>query len=146
MKQIHSCGIIVFRLSSNDKPEYLLIRSAKGKIWGFPKGKQEHGEDDLETAKREVYEETGVKATIMDGFKEDVYYRTGKGNQKRLSLFLAEATTQDITLKEDEIDAYLWLSYEDALEQITYKDLAAPLGKAHKLLMQLQSAEGQSGC
>ena len=27
--------------------------------WGFPKGKLEQGEDDVDTAVREVYEETG---------------------------------------------------------------------------------------
>eukprot|EP01060_Flectonema_neradi_P020037 TRINITY_DN27560_c0_g1_i1.p1 TRINITY_DN27560_c0_g1~~TRINITY_DN27560_c0_g1_i1.p1 ORF type:complete len:252 (+),score=34.33 TRINITY_DN27560_c0_g1_i1:48-803(+) len=46
----------------NDKGEALLVKERRGGLWKLPGGHADLGEDIAETAVREVFEETGVKA------------------------------------------------------------------------------------
>ena len=53
-----SCGAVVFT-RENGQVKYLLVANLEG-IYGFPKGHVEAGETEVETALREVREETGL--------------------------------------------------------------------------------------
>ncbi len=69
-EEISSGGVVVFGNA------ILLLRKYNGD-WVLPKGKIEKGEDLPETAKREVREETGVKAEIVKYLGEIHYtYRS----------------------------------------------------------------------
>ena len=66
MKEIaeQSAGIIVYRINSENIPEFLLLNGdAIG--WGFPKGHVDKGENLIQTAKRETYEETSLKISKL---------------------------------------------------------------------------------
>jgi len=56
-KQTKSAGGIVI----NEKGEIFLIVSQHGTSWSLPKGHIEEGEDIMTAARREIYEETGIK-------------------------------------------------------------------------------------
>jgi len=58
--RINCCGIIVFY---NDLT--ILVKNEKN-FYSFPKGKREKGETDLETAYRELKEETGIKENEIE--------------------------------------------------------------------------------
>lgn len=63
MIQATSCGgVVIFRGKI-----LLLYKNFKNRYegWVLPKGTVEHGEKHVETALREVFEESGVKATVM---------------------------------------------------------------------------------
>ena len=63
MIEATSCGgVVIFRGKI-----LLLYKNYKNKYegWVLPKGTVEAGEEYKDTAMREVYEETGVKATLM---------------------------------------------------------------------------------
>ena len=69
MIEATSCGgVVIFRGKI-----LLLYKNYKNKYegWVLPKGTVEAGEEYKDTAMREVYEETGVKATLM---MADSYY------------------------------------------------------------------------
>lgn len=56
-----TAGVLVYQI--RPRPRVLLVRETWGHddgTWGIPKGKIEPGENAEETARREVYEETGV--------------------------------------------------------------------------------------
>ena len=76
MKEIaeQSAGIIVYRINSENIPEFLLLNGdAIG--WGFPKGHVDKGENLVQTAKRETYEETSLKISkLKPRFKQEVTY------------------------------------------------------------------------
>ncbi len=60
MKKTESAGGVVV----NKKGEVLVV-SQNGKSWSLPKGHIDPGEDALAAAKREIYEESGVKHLVL---------------------------------------------------------------------------------
>ena len=73
-----SCGAIVFR-KFHGNIELLLIKHANGGHWSFPKGHVEAGETEVETAIREIREETGIEVMIdpTDVYKRQEYFFFG---------------------------------------------------------------------
>ena len=78
-----SCGIVLF-----NSDEFLLIQhptksNGDEGHWDFPKGHVEGNETELETAKRELIEETGiVNFRLFDGFRHRIEYNFQKGNER----------------------------------------------------------------
>lgn len=52
------CGVILYNKQTK---KYCLVFGRKSKKWGFPKGHQEDNENDITTARRELFEETGYE-------------------------------------------------------------------------------------
>ena len=80
-----SCGAVVFTKENNDL-NYIIIRSLES-FCGFPKGHVEGTESDIQTALREVKEETGLSVNIVDGFRvEDShpFHRDGEIRMKHI--------------------------------------------------------------
>ena len=76
-----SCGILVIRGVGETK-ELLLIQSKKGGHWSYPKGHMEAGETQMDTARREVWEETGLKVNPIPGETHNTEYPLPNGNIK----------------------------------------------------------------
>lgn len=136
-----SAGAIIFR-KENEKIYYLLLHypssaRAKKPYWDLPKGHIEKGEKEVDTVKREVEEETGLKdAKIIKGFKEWIkYFFKFKGENvfKIVVFYLAEAKTGNVKISEEHI-GYNWLPYEEALAKLTFKNAKEILKKANKFL------------
>ena len=128
-----SAGVVLFR--PTQQREYLLLDY--GAHWDFPKGHIEKGEDPLTTAARELQEETGIRnARFLPGFKESLRYfyrKGGEGMLKVVIYFLAETPTGNVTLSSEH-SGYLWLSYDEALKRLTFKNARDLLSKAHAFL------------
>ena len=73
MKHEKSCGAIVYR-KLGDTYQLLLIKHKFGGHWSFPKGHVEKGENEFQTALREVKEETGLEVTLQKEFRQCVEY------------------------------------------------------------------------
>jgi bis(5'-nucleosidyl)-tetraphosphatase len=118
-----SAGIILYR-KKNDVIEYLLLNGdAIG--WGFPKGHIDDGESHKQTAKRETYEETGLKVSKLEsGFKQEVKYflkknwSTGKQYDKPklkiVTYFLAEVPSKAKVKISNEHIGFEWFTYGKA--------------------------------
>ncbi len=118
-----SCGAILFR-ENHGKREYLLVLNKKGNVrghWGFPKGHTEEGESEYDTAKREIFEETGIKPDkFLEGFREMVTYFPKPGIIKDVIYFLSEVKDSTISLQESEIADFKWLSFDEAVNLVSY--------------------------
>ena len=85
-----SCGCIII-----NKNKVLLIKQTKGH-WGFPKGHVEKNETEIETAIREVKEETNLDVEIEANKRYTMEYVTDKVTLKKVVLFIAKCTGGEI--------------------------------------------------
>lgn len=70
-----------FVLLSSDLHSVLLVHDRRSNKWGFPKGHRENYDaDDLATAKRELFEETGVQETQYRVHEETFKIKKGSGS------------------------------------------------------------------
>ena len=116
-KREKSCGAVVY---NPKKHSFLIIKMLNGN-WGFPKGHTEDQETDIQTAIREVMEETGINIEILDGFKKSIKYIPFPEVLKEVIFFIGITKEEKVTIDKDEIEDYMWCSYEEALKMITYK-------------------------
>ena len=112
--QEKACGCVVIK---NDK--VLLIRQLSGS-WGFPKGHVEHDETEVETAIREVKEETNIDVVVDETKRYTMHYVTDTGIYKEVVIFLAKPLTSILKTQESEIIDAGWMSYSDALATVSY--------------------------
>lgn len=116
LKKEKCCGCIIIE---NNK--VLLVYEKNGNFWGFPKGHMEKGENEIETALREVKEEVGLDVEIID--KEKRYllnYIIRDEIDKTTVLYLAIPKNKEIVMQESEIEKVKWCDFEEALETLTF--------------------------
>ncbi len=126
-----SAGVVVFYRA--EQIEYLLLRSS---YWGFPKGRMEPGEDERQTALREVREEAGLDVAILDGFREVdeyTYQRKGEPVEKRAVYFVAQAHDRNSRLSHEHNDM-AWVSFDEALARLGYEGGRKILRQANEFL------------
>ncbi len=114
MKKEKSCGCIIIE----DK-KVLLVHQTKGH-WGFPKGHIEENETEIQTALREVKEETNLDVEIDKSRRYTESYITDTGAEKEVVLFIAKIVGGKIKPQESEVSNIKWLSFEEATKIITY--------------------------
>lgn len=116
MKFEKSCGCIII-----ENRKVLLIKQIKG-IWGFPKGHVEKDETELETAIREVKEETNIDVEVQEDKRYTMNYKTDKGADKEVVLFLAKKIGGEIKPQESEVSVIEWLDFDEAIKKISYEN------------------------
>ena len=115
MKQEKSCGCIVI----NDQNKVLLVHSNKGH-WGFPKGHMEEGETEIQTAKREVREETNIDVEVIEEYRYTQKYNVNEDIVKEVVLFLGKSLEDNQKPQLEEVSEVKWFEFEEAVNIITY--------------------------
>lgn len=115
MKYEKSCGAVVF-----DGDKILVIQQAAGH-WGFPKGHVEEGETEVETAIREIKEETNVDVEINDKFRYVETYSPKEDVEKDVVFFVAKKIGGENIAQEEEVQNIVWVSCEEAMELLTFE-------------------------
>ena len=128
-----SCGAIVYR-KYHGNLEILLIKHVNSGHWSFPKGHVEAGETEVETALREIKEETGIDVIIDPTFRETVTYNPRKDSQKVVVYFIAKAKNFDYVRQESEIAEIKWVDAGCADSVLTYEKDKCIVNKARKVI------------
>ena len=123
-----SCGVLPYRMV-NGQQEFLLVFETYSKCWSLPKGHIEAGETDVQTALRELYEETGLTANLDTSRCASIEYPISSFARKQVAFFLGEVTGVP-KVREGEIDKFKWVTAEklkDYLFPDTYEACKALL-------------------
>ena len=115
MKYEKSCGAVIFK-----GDEVLLIKSVKGH-WSFPKGHVEQGETEIETATREILEETNVEVLINESKRIVINYSPYPGVIKDVVYFYATYKSGNISRQLEEVSDIGWYKVNDALSKVTFE-------------------------
>jgi len=135
-----SIGAILYK--KNKRIRYLLLYKAASEhykeMWDFPKGNIEKGEKQLDTATREIKEETGLtKLRFENNFKEKInffYRKEGQTIFKEVIFYLAELVGDEEVKISEEHAGYKWCIYDKAMKTVTYNNAKKILEKANRFL------------
>ena len=128
MKQTISAGGVILNKDSD-----VLIVSQHGVSWSLPKGHIEAGEEVLDAAKREIWEETGIKnLTLIKYLGSYDRYKIGKdpriddkSERKKIELFLFETNEMALNPQDSDNPEARWVKPTEVSQYLTHeKDIA----------------------
>ena len=127
-----SCGAVVYK--KEEEKIYFLIEEMKAGHYSIPKGHVENNETEIETALREIKEETNLEVNLDSNFREVVSYSPYEGCIKDVVFFVAKAKTFDMKEQLIEVTSLKWLEPVDAINILTFDSDKEVLKKALKYL------------
>lgn len=130
-----SCGAVIFKCEAGQIHYLTTEYKIEAGYWGLTKGHVEAGETEIETAKREIYEEVGLTdLSFQAGFRTEIYYEPKPGITKLVVFFLAEAHHDEIIYHFEEHVDHCWLPLAAVLTKLTYEDDRSVIQKAARFL------------
>ena len=134
MRYIKSCGFIVYKAENNEN-FYLIIKSHNGDV-GFPKGHMEPGENELQTAIRELKEETRMDVDTIHDFRYQIEYPLPRvpDAMKQTVYFLGKCASDDIIIQETDVASAEFVTYDKAIEKLTFEETKNMLKKANDII------------
>lgn len=110
-----------------EKPEFLLFKRAKGKIyqgqWRMTGGKVESGETYWQAALRELKEETGLTPVQFWTIPSvNTFYEHKSDTVHHIPAFAAQLQMDQIPDLDDEHTEYEWLTLEQAVKRISWPE------------------------
>ena len=116
----------------------LLVKNSKGGHWGLPKGTPEKDEKPIDTAKRELFEETGIKDIEIksEPTLEEKYdfEQNGSAYSKTNTYYLGFVNKMTEGNQLDQIDELKWVKINKAQNTLTHQSAIDVVNKLAKLL------------
>ena len=131
-----SCGVVLVNFDT-----VLLLQYPQGH-WSFPKGHVEESDSDhFSTASRELLEETGIsKVSLIEGWSsrtEYSFFLKGVPTSKQVFWYLAETDELNVKLSHEHTN-YMWLIFDEAIQQVTFDQEVELLNSAKIYLKSIQ--------
>jgi 8-oxo-dGTP diphosphatase len=119
---VRAAGGVLWRTEDDGSVQTALVHRPKYDDWSLPKGKPDPGEHLLETAVREVREETGLD--VLAGRRSlrtryAVRSRDGQAVPKEVDYWLMEVVGSDFVVN-DEVDELRWLPVDVATDLVSH--------------------------
>jgi 8-oxo-dGTP pyrophosphatase MutT (NUDIX family) len=98
-------------------------RASDGRrVVGLPKGHLDGDETPEQAARREVAEETGVEAELIEELGDVTYgyERKGRRVEKVVRFYLFEYRSGDVADHDHEIEEARWMPIRDAVDELSY--------------------------
>ena len=126
-----SCGVLPWR-ENDGKKEFLIVFEQFSQCWSLPKGHMEAGETEVQTALRELWEETGLRAHLNTKVSATIEYAISSQVKKQVQIFPGKVSGIP-KVKIGEIERFKWVT-ADQLGQYLFPDTVAT---CIKLIQQL---------
>jgi bis(5'-nucleosidyl)-tetraphosphatase len=123
MKKVHSFGVVPVRKEDGEW-KVLLILHREGNHWGFPKGKANPGETPIETAQRELKEETNLDVEQFltpKSLDEEYQFRHKRELIFKTACYFPAIVTGVLSCQEEEIRDARWCTFPEAMNQLSFK-------------------------
>lgn len=134
-----SAGGVAFRWKDSE-PEIAIV-SVKPKLrWQLPKGIVDPGESPEVTAIREVKEEAGLETDrlalieTIEYWYRSVNYGKPVRYHKFVHFYLLQYRSGDVSEHDHEIEEARWVSFEEALELLEFKNEREVVEKAQEMI------------
>ncbi len=116
---VEAAGGVVLR-GSTEAPEVLVVHRVRYDDWSLPKGKLDPGEAHEAAAVREVEEETGIRAEVVEELSQVVYQVVD--GWKRVRGYMMEHRNGDPSDRaaDHEVDVARWVDARQAPQLLTY--------------------------
>jgi 8-oxo-dGTP pyrophosphatase MutT (NUDIX family) len=120
VREFSAGGLVVRRF--HGRPWLACIRVKGGAVLALPKGHIDSGESAAEAAAREVREETGLEATLVEKLDDVRYWyrRPGARVFKVVSFFLFRYRSGSVRDHDHEVDSAEWLPLAEAPRRLSY--------------------------
>ena len=131
-----SAGGVVYHLDRQGQVEIALIRPRGDERWALPKGWVEKDESPQDAALREVREETGVTARVVESLERiEYWFRTRQEASpvlvhKYVDFFLMAAVEGDLADHDHEVEEARWFTLDQAIEVAAFQSERQVLEKA----------------
>jgi len=144
-----SAGGVVFKIgdgsaaakASADRGIFILLIMPMGRnyvppegYWTFPKGKIDDGEEKSVAALREVKEETGVTAKILEDLSYVKFFRNYDQTLKFVHYFLMEYISGELVDHDREVAEVKWIKLEEVESMLKWPHDKQIFEKAKKVL------------
>ena len=119
-REFSAGGVVVRRMEG--RPFVVVVR-VRDAILALPKGHPNGDESAAAAARREVREETGVEAELVEKLGDIRYWyaRGGRRVMKIVSFFLFRYRSGDVADHDHEVEEALWIPLEEAPERLAYQ-------------------------
>lgn len=139
MHKEKSCGAVIMCI--RDGKYYTLLVKHLAGHWGFPKGHMEADESEIDTAKREVAEETGLSVELDQGFRDISTYQPRPDTYKQVVYFIGKPEGGRERPDADEIEEVRWCSFSEAHAILSYPSDVAILENAQDYMRHVECME-----
>jgi mutator protein MutT len=130
----------------HSKDRILLQLRKDNECWGYPGGCVELGESSEETAKRELFEETGLTANSLELFGvfsgKELFYTYPHGDMVAINdiVYLCEDFSGEMTIETDETNDLRWFDVDKLPDNIS-PPVKMPLSQCIRILNERRAAK-----
>jgi 8-oxo-dGTP pyrophosphatase MutT (NUDIX family) len=120
IREFSAGGVVVRRMQG--RPFVAVVR-VRDEILALPKGHPDGEESAAEAAQREVREETGLEAELVERLGDVKYWyvRDGERVMKIVAFFLFRYRSGSVENHDHEVEEALWIPLDDAPRRLAYK-------------------------
>jgi 8-oxo-dGTP pyrophosphatase MutT (NUDIX family) len=120
IREFSAGGVVIRRFRG--RPFVAVVR-VRDDILALPKGHPDRGESAADAARREVREETGLHADLVEKLGDIRYWysRDGERVMKIVSFFLFRYRSGSVANHDEEVEAAQWMPLEEAPVRLAYR-------------------------
>jgi 8-oxo-dGTP pyrophosphatase MutT (NUDIX family) len=120
-REFSAGGIVIRRFRG--RPFAAAIRTKGGTVLALPKGHAEVGESSADAATREVREETGLDAAVVEKLGDIRYWYARRGDRifKTVTFFLLRYRGGSLRDHDREVEGAEWIPLEEAATRLAYR-------------------------